>query len=136
MREYEEMLCVCFLKLDALLCLDHSCSAPLYVPSPSLLASLFPSHPSASGAKPRARAVARAGPLAEHWLWCLLRLFVVLVLCSGPGPCSCSGLNLWLTLKVSATIFRPFCRPNSLPSQPVAFAADPCQPMAIAARPH
>jgi hypothetical protein len=78
-----------FLKLDVLLCLNPCRSAPLYIPSPSLLASLLPFHPSASGAKPRAQAVARAGLLAEHWLWRLLRLLVVLVLCSGLGPCSC-----------------------------------------------
>ena len=37
-REYEQMLCVCFLKLEALLCLNHCRTAPLYTSFPSLLA--------------------------------------------------------------------------------------------------
>jgi len=96
-----------FLKLDVLLCLNPCHSAPLYIPSPSLLASILPSHPLAFGAKPRAR----AGLLAGHRLLSLLRLLAVLVLCSGPGPSSCSSLNFWLKLKVSE---------NHLPSLPSA----------------
>jgi hypothetical protein len=72
MREYEKMLCVCFLKLDALLCFNHCRSAFLYTFFPLLLRSLLPSHPLAAGTKPRARAVAWAELLAEHWLWSLL----------------------------------------------------------------
>jgi hypothetical protein len=49
MREYEKMLCVCFLKLDVLLSFNHCRSAPLYTFFPSLLASVLPSHPLASG---------------------------------------------------------------------------------------
>jgi hypothetical protein len=101
-----------FLKLDALPSLNPCRSAPLYIPSPSLVASLLPSNPLASGAKPQARAVARAALLAQHRLWRFLQLLVVLVLGSGPWQCSCSSLNFWLRLKVSSTIFSLFCRPN------------------------
>ena len=95
MREYEKMLCVCFLKLDALLCLNPCRSAPLYIPSPSLLASLLPSHPSASGAKPRARAVARAPALS-----------------SGCGPGWASGGALALALAPTLGCARALLRPG------------------------
>jgi hypothetical protein len=44
----------------------------LYTFFASHLASLLPSHTWQSGAKPRARAVALAELLVEHWLWRLL----------------------------------------------------------------
>ena len=136
-----------FLKLVVLLCLYPCRSALLYIPSPSLLASILPTHPLASRAKPRARYVSRAlapsSGCSPGWA-CGGALALALAPTLGfahallrPGPV------LLLKLKLFGTISR-FRAPSSVPSvsqiacpsQPMAITARPWQPMAVAARPH
>jgi len=147
MRQYEKMLCVCFLKLDALLCFNHCRSAPLYTFSASLQASSLPSHPSSSGAKTSSSGYG-PGSRSALGLWPGLSFWRS----TGSGACSDSWLRSCFAPAraralaqaqtfSSSSRFRPPSSVPSLgqiacPSQPMAIAARPCPPMAIAARSH
>jgi len=96
-----------FLKLNALLCLNHCCSAPLIYLVPDLLTSL----PSLGSGGKTSSSCSGSGPGSSSelwpklWLWLQLKLLLVLVLWvfrSSPGPCFCSSLNF-----SSSSRFRP-----------------------------
>jgi hypothetical protein len=123
-----------FLKLDALLCLNHCRSAPLYTSCPSLLAFLLPPIPRRRVRKPRAQTAARA----ELWR------SIDSSTCCDSGLCFCFALA-WARTHApvqTCTSRSRFQPPSSVPSvgqiacasHPMASAARPCQPMAVAIR--